>query len=94
MNINNIPAVMRELDHWVLWKRQLIDGQWKKVPYQINGKRAKSNDPSTWTSFSNVLKCFAPDYEGIGFEFFESGLTGVDIDHCVDANGRISNHRF
>jgi putative DNA primase/helicase len=92
MNINNIPALMRELDHWVLWKKEFVDDQWKKVPYQINGRKAKSNDHTTWTSFSNVLKCRDPKkYDGIGFEFFMSGITGIDIDHCIE-NEQINSH--
>lgn len=121
---------MRELDHWVLWKKKfekgkfyesryvegkqrngkfidgkfvegkfikvelingdLIEGKWRKPLYQINDKKAKSNDPSTWTTFSNALKCYKPKYEGIGFVFAGSGITGIDIDHCIE-NGQISS---
>ena len=82
-NFTNIPDVMRELDHWVLWNKD-------KVPYQINGQMAKSNDPDTWTTFSNALRCLDPvKHEGIGFMFAGSGITGIDIDHCIE-NGQIS----
>ena len=69
-----------------------MDGRNAKVPYQISGSKAKSNDPSTWTSFSNILRCFDPaKYDGIGFQFFRSGLVGIDIDHCIE-DGQISSH--
>ena len=88
MNANSIPASMREMDQWVLWNKDPAKG---KIPYQINGRMAKSNDPSTWTSFSNALKC-AANYDGIGFMFSGSWITGIDIDHCIDENGQISSH--
>lgn len=98
MNANNIPAIMRELDHWVLWKKEFVEGKngkagrWAKIPYQINGRMAKSNDPSTWTSFSNALKCLDhAKYNGLGFQFAGSGLVGIDIDNCIE-NGWLTDH--
>lgn len=80
---NNIPEIMRELNHWVLWTKD-------KAPHQISGKLARSNDPNTWSNFSNVLKCYdSKQYQGIGFMFTGSGITGIDIDHCIE-DGRLS----
>ncbi|MCO5388846.1 MAG: hypothetical protein NHB14_27185 [Desulfosporosinus sp.] len=60
-------------------------GRWTKVPYQINGNKAKSNDPYTWCSFSDALKCFDPaKYNGMGFQFAGSGLVGIDLDDCIE----------
>ncbi len=86
ISTENIPTAMRELNHWVLWKKQFENGRWAKIPYQISGKRAESDNPSTWTSFSNVLKCRDP-LDGIGFMFSGSEITGIDLDHCV-SNGQ------
>lgn len=33
---------------WVLWKRETRDGSATKVPYVDRGRKAKSDDPSTW----------------------------------------------
>lgn len=74
---------MRELNHWVLWTKD-------KAPHQINGKLARSNDPNTWSSFAHALKCFdSSKYQGIGFMFAGSGITGIDIDHCIE-DGQLS----
>lgn len=93
LDIKNIPVVMRELNHWVLWKKEFLNGRWAKIPYNVSGRyMAKSNDSSTWTSFPNVLKCLdLKKYDGIGFMFTGSGITGIDIDHCLE-NGQISSH--
>lgn len=78
--------MIREIDRWVSWKRELRNGKLTKVPY-IPGRpnqRAKVSDPSTWGSFSAALQ----DYEdekchGIGFVLGD-GVVGVDLDKCRD----------
>jgi putative DNA primase/helicase len=81
---------MKALKNWVLWKyadRKNSKGEMKKtkVPYQINGRLAESNNPDTWASFENIIKILNryPDkYSGIGFMFSpDSGLMGLDFDH-------------
>src|SRR5262249_1374879 len=54
---------------------------WTKVPYQPNGKRAKNNDPTTWSSYDDVIAHVAK-FDGIGFCLLNSGLAAFDIDHC------------
>jgi P4 family phage/plasmid primase-like protien len=55
------------------------------VPYQPSGRKAKSNTPSTWTGFEEVLSAYeSGDFTGIGFMFGEDGpYVGVDLDGCV-----------
>ncbi len=55
INIENIPAVLKNYEQWVLWKLEKRDKKLTKIPYQPNGKKAKSNDRSTWNTFENVL---------------------------------------
>jgi len=81
----NIPREMKELKQWVLWRLQKRKGQAKatKIPFQVNGKGAKSNDPSTWNTYENVLERYnRGGYSGIGF-VFNRDYTGMDIDGCV-----------
>jgi putative DNA primase/helicase len=65
-----------------------------KTPFQPSGVEAKANDPKTWSSYSEVLRARRRDpdfYAGIGFEFVkEQGLTGVDLDKCIDEEGHLS----
>lgn len=82
---NNIPAELRSLKRWVLWKLKNTDnGRTTKVPINaMNGYGAKSNDPDTWTTFDEALKNV--DYfncNGLGF-MLGNGYFGVDIDHAI-----------
>ena len=93
VNVGLIPAEMKALTNWLMWKyedRTDNKGNVKKtkVPYQVNGKKAESTNPDTWASFENVIKTFerSPNnFNGIGFVFSEdSGIMGLDFDHVRD----------
>lgn len=79
MNYSVIPADMVRLPNWVA--RQ------DKIPYGINGKPAKSNTPSTWSTLQEVkafLKGAPPTYSGIGFVLERKNkIVCVDLDHCL-----------
>lgn len=83
MNYSVIPANMVNLPNWVA--RQ------GKIPYGINGKPAKSNTPSTWSTLQKVkdfLKGAPPAYNGLGFMLErKNNIVCVDIDHCLE-NGK------
>ena len=81
---NNIPQVLKDLNQWVLWNYEGRGGKRTKIPYQPNGKRAKSNDSSTWVSYKEA-EAVSGMYDGIGFVFTEADdLIGVDLDNCLD----------
>ena len=93
VNVGLIPAEMKALTNWLMWKyedRRDSKGNVKKtkVPYQVNGKKAESTNPDTWASFENVINAFerSPNnFNGIGFVFSEdSGIMGLDFDHVRD----------
>lgn len=93
-NFNNIPNDFKEHPNWLLWKLELTSkGKWTKIPYQINGKKALSTNPATWTTFDTVKGVYEASgaYSGIGFAIGDSGLTCVDIDH--EDNWNISDLR-
>jgi hypothetical protein len=81
-----IPAALRELPQWVSWRYEYREGDWTKVPYDPkSGMRAKSNNPSTWTSVDEAEAArHAKRHDGVGFEFGDSGLVGIDLDDCRD----------
>ena len=83
---NSIPAELRDLRRWVLWKRELKEGRWTKVPYQTNGRRASSTDPSQWAPFPDVVACFTRSgFDGIGFVLTaDCPYVGIDLDKCTD----------
>lgn len=86
-NFKNIPEELKKMCNWCNWQYQKRKGQKKltKIPYHPEtGKPAKSNDPSTWSSFEQVIETLAKGYyDGIGF-FFTPPYFGVDIDHMDD----------
>ena len=93
MNVDSIPEEMKTLKNWVIWKyenRKNSKGEIKKtkVPYQVNGKKAKSTNPDTWDSFENVIKTldrFPDKFDGVGFVFSQdSGIMGLDFDRVKD----------
>lgn len=82
-----IPIELKQLNHWVCWKR-VKDPKHpekpKKVPINARtGMEAKSDDPSTWCDFSTAAAS-AVEFAGIGFMFGGSGYFGVDIDGIAD----------
>lgn len=83
----NIPAELRLLKQWVLWKYEDIGAaKPTKVPYQSNGQHADATNPNTWSSFDDIFNTFQyGGYDGIGFVFSRSDpYTFIDLD---DAEG-------
>lgn len=77
-----------------------IGKQWvcfnaKKIPYNAgNGSAAASDNPETWQSYELAKKSWIVNsgfYAGIGRMFLRSqGITGVDLDKCIDDQGNIA----
>jgi hypothetical protein len=94
---NNLPAELQALDQWVLWRweqRKDTAGnlKWTKPPYRPDGKKAESDDPTTWTTFNQVRVALTNggDFSGIGYVFSETDtFFGLDCDHCLDDQLRI-----
>jgi putative DNA primase/helicase len=82
---HNIPNELKNTPHWILWRSEKRDGKPTKVPYQITGEMAQSNNKRTWSTFPTVIKFFEQgEYDGIGFMFSKDDpFIGIDIDHCV-----------
>ena len=82
----NIPQELREMPNWVLWKYERVGDRQTKIPYQTNGRKAKSNSPSTWTTFEEVVHTSA-DFDGIGWCVPLDGPVycwGFDADDAID----------
>lgn len=79
-------------NRWCLWRLEQQGEKVKKVPINAQtGGGAMVNAPTTWTDFDtaytarNELKC-----NGYGF-FLGGGYAGIDIDDCIDSNGKLSD---
>ena len=93
LNSETIPKELTTLPQWVVYRRvwNKERGKFDKIPYQINGNTAKTNDPSTWTTFENALNASnGGEFDGIGFVFTKDDpYSGVDLDSCFDEAGTI-----
>ncbi|MBR0074636.1 MAG: hypothetical protein IJP96_02635, partial [Synergistaceae bacterium] len=81
MKLNKI----KDLPNWINWN---IDKDNPKIPKNSKtGGNAQNNNPSTWSTYEiarNFGSC-------VGFEFGNSPVIGIDIDHCVNSQtGKIS----
>jgi putative DNA primase/helicase len=81
-----LPAELKSLPRWILWRFETRDDRRTKVPYSVNGQRASTTNPATWSSFADT--CAATDRvraNGIGFVFSgDDNIIGVDLDHVRD----------
>ncbi len=85
---DNIPSALRARPQWVTWRYERRDGKETKVLYRIDGKRAKSNDPATWTTYENATAALnnGGGFAGVGYVFAaDDPFVGVDLDGCRDA---------
>lgn len=90
MNINRIPEELRNRDCWIRWRNVTRDGNVTKLPYQLNGQLAKSNDPETWAAFADAHAAITSEDAGIGFVFHEEDpYCGIDLDGCRATDGRV-----
>jgi putative DNA primase/helicase len=85
-HFNNIPTELKNTPHWILWRSENREGKKTKVPYQINGEMAQSNNKRSWSTFPTIIKFYEKGgYDGIGFMFSkDDAFVGIDIDHCVN----------
>ena len=55
-----------------------------KLPFQITGLPARSNDDSTFVDFEKLLECPKLEkYHAVGISVQASKICAVDIDHCL-----------
>lgn len=58
MNYDKLLDVLKKQDCFCLWKIEHRNGKKTKVPYQINGARARPNDLETFSSFADVMAVY------------------------------------
>lgn len=85
IHIDTVPAELKALHQWVLLKEELRNGKPTKIPYQVNGNRAKAYDPNTWTDFQTVCN-HRDSFSDIGFVFSKDDpYCGIYIHNCIDS---------
>lgn len=89
---DQVPETLKEKPNWVLWRAEERDGKVTKIPYQPDGKPAASTRPQQWTGFNEVIEAFKTGlWSGIGFVLTGSGITGIDLDHCIGPDGKVAD---
>jgi hypothetical protein len=82
-SLRRIPEELKQDPSWVLHR--------KKQPYQVNRRKAKTNDPNTWTTFAAALEAYERDnfFAGIGFVFHDGNpFGGADFDDTTEERAR------
>jgi primase-polymerase (primpol)-like protein len=83
-----IPAQLKEYPQWVVWKREIREGEATKVPYSARThRRASTIDSRTWTDYEQALEVFQSGntYDGLGFVFTKDDpFFGIDWDGICD----------
>lgn len=77
-----IPEELRGKNIWLRWKLEEREGKTTKIPYRSDGSgMAKTNDPSTWSSFEDAV---SSDFgNGVGC-VVKDGLVCIDLDKVRD----------
>ena len=84
-----VPAELKARRQWVCWRAETRRGKPTKIPYQVNGSKAQSNNPQTWTDYQTACE-HLHKFSGIGFVFSEDAPhCGIDLDNCLDENGKV-----
>jgi hypothetical protein len=78
--LSNVPESIKEMPRWHVWN---YSREGVKIPLQLDGRPAKSNDPATWGSFEDAVSC-SKFYQGVAFELGDGPLVGIDLDNCFD----------
>ena len=83
------PPELKELHQWILWG--YVNGA--KIPFQVNRRRAKVNDPSTWSTFQEAIAAWQREpgrYAGVAFVFqSDDPFCGIDLDDCLLHDGSL-----
>lgn len=62
-----------------------------KLPYQITGLPARSNDSSTFVDFEQIITCpKLESYQSLAVSVQASKICAVDIDHCLEKENDFS----
>jgi putative DNA primase/helicase len=77
-----IPAELRALDQWLVWRYEVRGGRRTKVPYDAKHpqRRAASTKPATWSSFETTVEAAqGSDIDGIGFAVEGTEYVALDL---------------
>lgn len=80
---NNIPNELKELPQWVCHRA-------KRPINPCNNNYAKAGQPQTWSTFDQAITAYKKNnHDGIGFQFNNNGIVGVDLDKVINEDGTL-----
>lgn len=83
-NFDNIPAELKDKPNWNTWDLVMVGDTIKKKPDQ-SVKR-----PTAWLPFSAACDWVKSGASvGFGFVLNGDGIVGIDLDHCISADGTL-----
>ncbi len=87
-DVSAIPVELANLNQWVLWRYELKNDRWTKLPKCANGSNASTANPETWGPLVDVHRAYVTSegrFDGVGFVTTASDTTVlIDLDHVVD----------
>jgi putative DNA primase/helicase len=94
MQYRKLPDILKSRKIWCGYKKVEFPDEEKgtmrttKLPFNaVTGSLAKSNDPSTWTTFKMAIRGIAVfGFDGLGI-MLGNGLVGTDLDNHADSTG-------
>lgn len=81
LSSSGFPSELMVKPNWCCWRYQERAGKRTKRPYHPDGRSARSNAPSTWSTLEACST--ASGFDGIGF-MFDGTCFGVDLDHVIN----------
>jgi replicative DNA helicase len=92
IDLTKIPSELKDRPQWVLWKIGERDGKETKLPYQLSGSLAESDNPATWSPYEAIVAKYAKGgYSGIGYVFAKDDpYCGIDLDGCRGEDGKFA----
>lgn len=82
--LQNVPLELKQLNQWICWKSQEVDGKQTKIPYQVNGWKADVTNSTHYNSFSTCLEHIS-HFDGVGFVFTrDDPFSFIDLDFTTD----------
>ena len=93
-NYQNLPKELREHGLFCSWRYESVKGRLTKVPYRLDGRRARSTVRDDFCDFNMMeahihIKNSQNIDCGLGLGIF-NGFSAIDIDDCVE-NGKLNS---
>lgn len=94
--LENIPAELRAAKRWVAWLARWEGEKLNKRPGRIDrpGVGLTNWAEAGWVDFDTAAAAYNANrdvFGGVGYVMTKGpGVTGVDLDHCIDAGGVVA----